>query len=240
MGEIKKILVTRDLPPRELHNSRLFVDLSENVHIHFRELRTVFSVPEFLEHADIISRSARDLKHFLRWHPQYREQENFGNVMVALGAEQQTRPLQKSLAPNQSTYFDDRLQIELQAENVIDEIHIHYRDYRLVMDRENFRALAHAMNEAVDTLAGFLADNAYERVEHPFRKEVVEDAYFESRSWQRLPNTGISGRDRLRAVAFKIGGERLQRLAGNAGRIAARGFRFGRQKNGRLERKKRL
>ena len=96
MGAIKKILANRKLPQRELHNSRLFVDLSENVHIHMRELRSVFSVAEFFEYANIISRSARDLKRFLRWHPDYAEQKVFDNVVVALGAEQQTTPLRDS------------------------------------------------------------------------------------------------------------------------------------------------
>ena len=52
MGEIKKVLAHRNMPARELHNSRLFVDLAENVHVLARELRTVFSVDEFLEHAN--------------------------------------------------------------------------------------------------------------------------------------------------------------------------------------------
>ena len=213
MGDIKRVLVNRELPDRELHNSRLFVDLSEQVHIHFRELRTVYSVPEFFEYADIISRSARDLKRFLTWHPEYQEQQVFDNVMIALGAEQQTTPLKKSPKPHQSTYFDNRLQIELQGEKVIDEIHIHYRDYRLVTNQETFRILAAAMNEAVENLDEFLANNRYERVEHPFRKEVVKDTYYEAREWVELTGTRIPFRDRVKAIPFYLGGERLVQFA---------------------------
>ena len=224
MGEIKKILARKKLPPRELHNSRLFVDLAENVHIHFREWRTVYSVPEFFEFANTVTHSARDLKRYLRWHPQYREQEVFDTITVAMGPAQQTRPLTRSPNPGQSTYFDDRLQIELQAENVIDEIQIHYRDYRLAMNRETFRAFAHGMKEAIDTLDEFLENNTYERVEHPFRKEVVKDAYYEARAWHHLPGTRVRLGERVKAVLFRIGGEWLESLAvravGRARRMA--------------------
>jgi hypothetical protein len=85
-------------------------------------------VAEFFEFTDVVTRIAADLKKFLRWHPQYREQEEVDTISIGLGPEQQTRPLLKSPEPHRSTYFDDRLQIELQAEEVIDEIHVHYRD----------------------------------------------------------------------------------------------------------------
>lgn len=215
MGEIKKILASADLPERERHNSRLFVDLSEQVHIHFREFRNVFSVDEFFEYADTICRSRRDLRTYLRWHPQYREQERFDNLMVALGAEQQTRPLMKSPLPHKSTYFDTRLQIELQAENVIDEIHVHYRDYRLVMSVENFRIFASTIRDALESLEEFLSVHRYNRIEHPFRKEVVQDTYYEARNWGNPDPSKIPFKDRLIAIGYYSGGEKLARIVSN-------------------------
>jgi hypothetical protein len=220
LGEIKKILDSRTLPERDAHSSRLFADLGENIHIHFRDLRTVFSVPEFFEFVDIVSRSAGDLKRFLRWHPQYREQEVFDAVTIGLGPEQQTRPLRQSPEPHKSTYFDDRLQIELQAENVIDEVHVHYRDYRLVMSRETFREFAKGVAEAAATLDDFLANNDYERVEHPFRKLIVDDKYYESRDWRKLGKSPIPIKARLRAVLYWAGGEKLEALGERIFRMA--------------------
>jgi len=213
MGEIRKVLVNIELPDRELHNSRLFVDLSENVHMHFRELRSVYSVSEFFEFADIISRSSKDLRRYLLWHPDYREQKNFNNEMIALGPEQQTTPLRKSPKPHKSTYFDNRLQIELQGERVIDEIHIHYRDYRFVVNLETFRIWAGAMNNAVETLNVFLADNSYERIEHPFRREVVKDRYYEARNFENREKTKISVKQRIGGLLFYLGGDRLLKFA---------------------------
>ena len=47
MGSIKKLLASADLPDRELHHSRMFVDLAENIHIHYREYRLIFSYLNF-------------------------------------------------------------------------------------------------------------------------------------------------------------------------------------------------
>jgi hypothetical protein len=132
-------------------------------------------------------------------------------VIVALGPEQQTTPLRNSPKPHQSIYFHDRLPIELQWEKVIDEIYIH-RDYRLVMNQETFRIFAETMNETLETLDDFLAHYRSERIEHPFRKEVVKDTYYEAREWQKLEGNKITRVDRIKAILFYFGGEKLVKV----------------------------
>ncbi|MGE5340262.1 MAG: hypothetical protein ACM3SY_02165 [Candidatus Omnitrophota bacterium] len=175
MGAIKKILAHKQLPERELHNSRLFVDLSENVHIHFREIRLMFGVEEFFEFIDVIKDSAKEIKKYLKKHPSYKEQEVFDGLLVAGGLKRQTLPLQKSPKPHESKYYPNRLQIELQEESVIDAIHIHFRDYRMVMNINTFREFAHGMNDALNKLEGFLNENSYAEGNHPFRKIVEQN-----------------------------------------------------------------
>jgi hypothetical protein len=177
MGEIKKVLHNKDLPERELHNSRLFVDLSENIHIHFREIRLMFGVEEFFEFAGILKQGARDIKKYLKRHPEYKEQEIFDGIMIAGGRKRQTTPLQKSPKPHESKYFPNRLQIELQDEKVIDPIHIHYRDYRLVMNIDCFREFAAGVKTALENLDDFLEKNGYIQEEHQFRREVSQDEW---------------------------------------------------------------
>ena len=188
MGAIKEILAEQELPERELHNSRLFVDLSENVHIHHRELRLMFGVEEFFEFTDIVSQSAKEVKKYLKKHPDYKEQEVFDGLLVAGGVKRQTTPLQKSPKPHESKYFPNRLQIELQEEKVIDSIHIHYRDYRLVMNIETFRELVNGMKEALDNLDRFLNENSYHQEEHPFRKVVRHEEWQQEKItlWDRV------------------------------------------------------
>ena len=181
MGEIKIVLENRELPDRELHNSRLFVDLSENVHIHHREIRLMFGVDEFFEFTDIVSASAKEVKKYLKKHPEYKEQEIFDGIMVAGGLKRQITPLQKSPKPHESKYFPNRLQIELQEEKVIDSIHIHYRDYRLVMNIETFREFASGMKQALDKLDEFLEQNDYNQEAHPFRREVDKSEWQQSK-----------------------------------------------------------
>jgi hypothetical protein len=174
VGAIKKVLVSTDLPDREPHNSRLFVDLAENVHIHFREIRLMFSVDEFFEFMDILTGSAQEVRRYLRRHPEYRENECFDTLLVAGGPKQQLVPLRKSPLPHESQYFPRRLQIELQEEHVIDSIHLHYRDYRLVMNIESYHAFAAGVQTALAKLEEHLACESYVEGQHPFRQRVAD------------------------------------------------------------------
>lgn len=181
MGKIKKILAQKDLPGRELHNSRMFVDLSENIHIHFRELRLMFGVEEFFEFFSILQEGARDIKRYLKKNPGYKEQEVFDGILVGGGNRRQLVPLQKSPEPHTSKYFPNRLQIELQDERVIDAIHIHYRDYRLVMNIGTFKELVEGMKEALDQLNDILENQGYTPHEHPFKKQVNQENWGEKK-----------------------------------------------------------
>jgi len=181
MGEIKLVLDNRDLPDRELHNSRLFIDLSENVHIHHREIRLMFGVDEFFEFTDVVKMSAKEVKKYLKKHPDYKEQEIFDGLLVAGGVKQQTTPLKKSPKPHVSKYFPNRLQIELQEEKVIDSVHVHFRDYRLVMSIECFREFADGMRKSLDKLDTFLTENDYNQETHPFRKVVDQSQWLDQR-----------------------------------------------------------
>lgn len=175
MGAVKKLLSARELPERELHNSRMFVDLAENVHIHFRELRLLFGIEEFEEFCQILERGAKDVRRYLDRNPDYREQVHSDAVLIGGGARQQMLPLKKSPRPHQSKYFPNRLAIELQEERVIDSIHIHYRDYRLAMNFATFRELALGMSEALAELEEYLGEHDYDELRHPFRA-VVSDS----------------------------------------------------------------
>lgn len=177
MGKIKKILLHDELPDREMHNSRMFVDLSENIHIHFRELRLIFSREEFFEFFSILKEGARDVKKYLRKNPDYEEQKVFDGILVGGGPDRQLRPLKKSPEPHVSKYFPNRVQIELQEEDVIDSIHLHYRDYRLVMNIETFKKFTRGMMVALDNLEHYLNENDYREEGHPFRKVVSREEW---------------------------------------------------------------
>jgi len=73
MGRAKKELARINLPDREAHNSRMFVDLCENIHIHYREFQIVFSLDEYFEFTDLVARSTEDVRSYLAQNPDYLE-----------------------------------------------------------------------------------------------------------------------------------------------------------------------
>ena len=170
MGEVKKVLASCKLQQREKHNSRLFVDLCENIHIHYREYRFVFSLPEFFEFCEIIAKSEEDIRHYLVNNPDYEEGKYHTTVIIAAGRERQLKFLNKSPAPNESYYDNNSFAIELQEESVIDEIHIHYRDLRLVLNRNNFKDIASQFMTASQELERYEKSFTYIRQGHPDRE----------------------------------------------------------------------
>ncbi len=169
MGSVKKYLCKVNLPDREMHNSRLFIDLAENIHIHYREYRLVFSLNEFFEFSDILQKSTIDVRNFLIQNPDYEEQKYPTTLMIAGGRKQQLKFLTNSKKPNCSCYFNNIFDIELQDEFVTDEIHIHYRDFRIAMNRKNFKIVAEGFNEANKNLKIFENNNTYIRETHSDR-----------------------------------------------------------------------
>ena len=197
MGSVKKFLHQTRLPEREGHHSRLFVDVAENVHIHHREYRTVFSLDEYFEYAGVIRRSTDDIRSFLAQNPDYREQTYPTVVMVAGGKERQYQFLGNSPQPNVSKYLNDEFAIELQDEFVTDEIQIHYRDFRLALDRDRFRVIAQGFAEALQQLDEFEKTNEYVREYHPdhviadFNREKSEPATTKLMGTVKMPLSKI-------------------------------------------------
>lgn len=175
MGAIKEVLVKKKLKDRELHNSRLFVDLCENIHIHFREYRLVFSLDEFFEFADVLEKSTKDVRNYLMQNPDYKERVSRDLIIIAGGRDRQMKQMQNSPQPHVSVYHNNDFTVELQEDYVVDEIHIHYRDFRLAMDRQGFKELADAFLAAKDRLLEFESQHNYERKRHPDREIIDEN-----------------------------------------------------------------
>jgi hypothetical protein len=177
MGRILKDLSRTALPDRESHNSRMFVDLCENIHIHYRELRIVFSLDEYFEFVDILQRSTDDVRNYLAQNPDYTEGAHNDTLMVAGGKARQRKLLEHSPEPNRSTYFNNAFAIELQEETVTDEIHVHWRDYRFSLDRDTFKQIATCFEQAKQTLGEFEGRYNYQR--QPHRDRTMDDMKIE-------------------------------------------------------------
>jgi len=169
MGSIKKMLAEIKLPNREDHQSRMFIDLAENIHIHHREFRQIFSLNEFFEYTDIVKKSEFDVRSYLSNNTSYKEHEYPTTLLIAGGKERQLKFLKNSPKSNQSYYMDRDMAIELQEEFVTDEIHIHYRDFRISLDRKTFKVFAECVTDAKKQLELFETKNTYVRKSHSDR-----------------------------------------------------------------------
>ncbi len=108
MGDIKKILST-DNVVEPLQNRRITVELCENVHLHYRNLRLEFPKDEFL----LILKKLKalddnEIKNF-----------SYGKGLSFLINDQDLP---------EKTEFNDRFQIEEQTNGLY---HIHYKNMRL-------------------------------------------------------------------------------------------------------------
>ena len=192
MGSIKKLLSKTKLPPREDHHSRMFIDLAENIHIHHREYRQVFNLNEFFEYTDILKHSELDVRNYLANNINYKEHEYPTTLLIAGGKERQLKFLSNSPLPNKSFYMNDDLTIELQEEFVTDEIHLHYRDLRLAIDRKTFRKFADTVKEARDQLDDYELNHKYVRKSHSDR--VIKN--FNNQNTNKL-NKSIMGASKI-------------------------------------------
>lgn len=139
MGEVLRKLADATLQRRDDHNKRLFVDLSESVHIHFREHRLVFGVAEFRHFARVVAEGAARLEdEVARGYRSKTDAECRANVQVPTiiigGSQTDAIPVAH---PERSKYFDERLVIEQQTPAVKDKFHVHYRDLRLVFNNDD-------------------------------------------------------------------------------------------------------
>jgi len=149
MGKTVAILDQRELPERLPSLSTMLLDLSENVHVHTRELRQEMSLDEFYVFCTGLFDGAADLNHYLENNPEYKEGAVHVTIRKATGAPSM---LDGSPAPNQSAYWPRRLLIELIEPHEMGDIHLHWRDYRLQMTRTEFRALADSVAAAREKL----------------------------------------------------------------------------------------
>jgi hypothetical protein len=157
MGRTVKLLAERELPERVPYSGHLLVDLCENVHIHSRELRQEFSVPEFIEYVRVVREAEMAIQDYLDVHPDYREGLHHRAVW-------KTGPLlvRASPEPHESAYWPNRLRVELEKPHSMGEVHLHYRDYRLHLTMRELRILADALTEAVRAMDCYADETHYQ------------------------------------------------------------------------------
>lgn len=128
MGNVKKIIADEVLPNREYYNDKLWCDLCENLHIHLRNIRLEFSFEEWKE----LVVHLFSVKNELTKYPDYKEDAGYQMLLYT-----PTKAIEKD-----SKYFPNRFRIEEEHDG---SVHIHYRDIRLQVTKQEYNQIAKAM-----------------------------------------------------------------------------------------------
>jgi len=126
---IAKVQAIIDTP--RLMGTRLAVDLCENIHLHYRDLRLEFSITEWKAFVDFITYAN---KYIQENHADYdmKDPNYFGQVGIVI--------------PAQSESWPGRVNVEIQGEPFGGIMHIHYNDLRIELPVDVYKQLAHLIN----------------------------------------------------------------------------------------------
>lgn len=129
MGVIKKILFRGEILGKPRHRN-LFLDMEENIHIHYRDLRIELSRAEFEDIARIFAKQSQELQAII-------EKKKYQDGKLPNANQDDVRIWTESKLPNDVKYHPRRLSLE----ECGDGYHFHYRNLKLLLDKDEFRRL---------------------------------------------------------------------------------------------------
>lgn len=130
MGVIKKVIYRGNFLGKQRHN-HLFLDMEENIHIHYRDLRIELSRAEFENIVGTFRKQADELLAIIR-------ARNYQDGVLANANQDDVRIWTESKLGNDVKYHPQRFSLE----ECNDGYHFHYRNYKLLIDAEEFRQIA--------------------------------------------------------------------------------------------------
>jgi len=147
MGVIYKML-TRNEGLKKPKHRNLFVDMEENIHIHYRDLRIELSRKEFEDFAATFKTQSAELLKIIN-------ERNYLDGVLPNTNQKSVTIWTDSRLPNPVKYHPQRVSIE----ECSDGYHLHMRNYKLLFDREDFITLK-------DAFAASNLDSAYAGTPH--------------------------------------------------------------------------
>ncbi|KAA6181541.1 phosphotransferase [Thiohalocapsa marina] len=147
MGVIKRVLYRGDILTRPRHRN-LFLDMEENIHIHYRDLRIELSRNEFEDFVRTFTVQSRELTEII-------DEQNYRDGKFANANQNDVRIWTESRLRSEVKYHPTRLSIE----ECGDGYHIHYRNCKFLVDPEDFHRIA-ALLKSVDLDAPYAETHA--------------------------------------------------------------------------------
>lgn len=130
MGVIKKILFRGNILGKPRHRN-FFLDMEENIHIHYRDLRIELSRGEFEDFADTFAKQAGELRGIIG-------EKNYQDGKLPNANQEDVRIWTESRLKHEVKYHPQRFSLE----ECGDGYHFHYRNYKLLIDKDEFRRIA--------------------------------------------------------------------------------------------------
>lgn len=130
MGVIKKILHRSQILGNPRHRN-LFLDMEENIHIHYRDLRIELSRFEFEEFSRIFNKQSEELQSII-------VKKDYHDGKFANANQDDVRIFTESRLHHEVIYHPKRFSLE----ECGDGYHFHYRNYKFLIDEADFRKLA--------------------------------------------------------------------------------------------------
>lgn len=130
MGVIKKTLYRSNILGKPRHRN-LFLDMEENIHIHYRDLRIEMSRGEFEDFSSVFLKQSKELQAIIH-------QKNYQDGKLPNANQDDVRIWTESRLKHDVKYHPQRFSLE----ECGDGYHFHYRNYKILIDSAEFRQIA--------------------------------------------------------------------------------------------------
>lgn len=130
MGVIKKMLYRSNLLGKQRHQ-HFFLDMEENIHIHYRDLRIELSRGEFEDICDAFRKQSQELLTIIN-------EKDYQDGKLPNANQDDVRIWTESLLKHDVKYHPQRFSLE----ECSDGFHFHCRNYKLLFNEAEFRQIA--------------------------------------------------------------------------------------------------
>lgn len=154
MGVIKKVLYRGHILDKPRHR-HFFLDMEENIHIHYRDLRIELSRSEFEDICDAFGKQSKELLSIIN-------KTSYQDGKLPNANQDDVRIWTESLLKHDVKYHPQRFTLE----ECSDGFHLHCRNYKLLFDEAEFRQIVKLFkNLDVDSPCAATYDEVLELLE---------------------------------------------------------------------------
>lgn len=153
MGQTLKKLASRQVEGKAVFNNRFVVEICEHVHVHYRNLRMIMSLSDWLSMASGMSDALK------RWVSQGSPEPSEGTHIELCRKVVATHPIcqeEININLNKNLYKENQGRIFAEGAEITEPLYVHVklRDLRIELSLEEFAEFSDAILEAKETLKG--------------------------------------------------------------------------------------